>query len=99
MAGYSLSVKAAAGLDGIHEYTILNFGLKQAQTYLSGLHELFQTLAKNPLHGRSAGELSPGLRRLEYQSHNVFYKPRATRGKSVQIVRVLHQSMDIQKHV
>jgi plasmid stabilization system protein ParE len=38
MAVYSLSSKAAADLDQIHEYTILNFGLKQARAYLSGLH-------------------------------------------------------------
>ena len=39
MAAYNLSPKAAADLDEIYEYTILNFGLKQAQTYLLGLHE------------------------------------------------------------
>jgi len=96
MAAYSLSSKAAADIDQIHEYTILNFGLKQARAYLSGLHERFETLAENPMHGRSAGELSPGLRRLEYQSHVVFYVPKKN---GVRIVRVLHQSMDLKGHV
>lgn len=96
MAVYSLSSKAAADLDGIYEYTILNFGLKQARAYLSGLHERFQTLGENPMHGRSASELSHGLRRLEYQSHVVFYVPK---DKGIWIVRVLHQSMDVKRHV
>ena len=96
MAVYSLSSKAAADLDGIYEHTILNFGLQQARAYLSGLHERFETLAENPMHGRSASELSPGLRRLEYQSHVVFYAPE---GKGIRIVRVLHQSMDVNRHV
>ena len=96
MAVYSLSSKAAADLDRIHEYTILNFGLKQARAYLSGLRERFETLAENPMHGRSASELSPGLRRLEYQSHVVFYVPK---DKGIRIVRVLHQSMDVKRHV
>jgi toxin ParE1/3/4 len=96
MAVYSLSSKAAADLDRIHEYTILNFGLKQAQKYLSGLHERFMTLAENPMHGRSASELSPGLRRSEYQAHVVFYVPK---DKRIRIVRVLHQSMDVNRHV
>ncbi|MDP2239639.1 MAG: type II toxin-antitoxin system RelE/ParE family toxin [Burkholderiales bacterium] len=96
MGIYSLTSKAAADLDQIHEYTILNFGLKQAREYLSGLHERFKTLAENPMQGRSASELSPGLRRLEYQSHVVFYVPT---DKDIRIVRVLHQSMDVKRHV
>ena len=96
MAVYSLSSKTAADLSQIYEYTILNFGLNQAREYLSGLHARFETLAVNPTHGRSASELSPGLRRLEYKSHVVFYVPK---GKGIRIVRVLHQSMDMKRHV
>ncbi len=96
MAAYSLSSKAAADLSQIYEYTILNFGLNRAREYLSGLHGRFETLAENPMHGRGAGELAPGLRRLEYQSHVVFYAPKGT---GVRIVRVLHQSMDMKRHV
>ena len=96
MAGYSLSPKAAADLDGIYEYTILNFGLEQAQEYLLGLHERFQTLAQNPMHGRSADQLAPKLRRFEYQSHVVFYLPKHD---GVRIVRVLHESMDAPRHL
>lgn len=51
MAGYSLSSKAAADLDGIYEYTILHFGLEQARVYLFGLHERFQILAEQPTQG------------------------------------------------
>ena len=95
MVAYSLSSKAAADLDGIYEYTILTFGLPQARNYLLGLHECFQMLADNPLYGRSATELATNLRRLEYQSHVVFYVPRE---QGVLIVRVLHQSMDVPGH-
>jgi toxin ParE1/3/4 len=38
MAGYRLSSKAAADLEAIYEYTIINFGLGQAQAYLLVLH-------------------------------------------------------------
>lgn len=84
MAAYSHSSKAAADLDGIYEYTILNFGLGQARTYLLGLHERFESLAEHPMHGRKADELAPGLRRFEYQSHIVFYVPK---DKGIRIVR------------
>ena len=96
MVAYSLSSKAAADLDGIYEYTILNFGLEKAQAYLLGLHERFQALAGNPKLGRSAEQLAPELRRYEHQSHVIFYVPQ--RG-GVLIVRVLHESMDAPRHL
>lgn len=96
MAGYSLSSKATADLEGIYEYTILHFGLEQARAYLFGLHERFQMLAEQPMQGRKADELAPGLRRVEYQSHIVFY---ISTGTGIRIVRVLHQRMDVTRHV
>lgn len=90
MVVYSLSSKAVADLDDIYQYTILNFGLEQAQAYLRGLHKRFQHLADNPTFGRNADQLAPNLRRYEYQSHVVFYIP-AEQG--VLIVRVLHGRM------
>ena len=96
MAAYSLSRKAAADLDAIHEYTIVSFGLAQARDYLNGLHEGFGTLAEQPMLGRSAARLSPELRRHEYRSHVVFYVPR---DGGVTIVRVLHRSMDAPRHL
>lgn len=80
MAAYSLSPKAAADLDGIYEYTILNFGLEQAQEYLLRLHRCFQTVAETPMVGRRAEQLAPQLRRFEYQSHVVFYVPEGQKG-------------------
>ena len=96
MAVYSLTSKAATDLDGIYEYTILNFGLEQARASLSGLHERFKPPAEHPTHGRKADDLAPGLRRFEYQSHIVFYLPG---NKGVQNVRVLHQRMDVKKYL
>ena len=95
MAAYSLSGKAVSDLDGIYEYTILNFGLEQAQAYLLGLHERFQILADNPGIGRNAAQLAPEIRCHEYQSHVVFYIPKK---KGVLIVRVLHSRMDAKRH-
>lgn len=96
MAGYSLSAKAASDLEAIYEYTILRFGLDQARVYLLGLHEQCQVLAEQPARGRQADVLAPGLRRWEYHSHIVFYMPRE---QGIRIVRVLHQRMDVRRHV
>lgn len=96
MAAYSLSAKAVADLDGIYEYTILEFGLEQARAYLLGLHERFEMLAEQPGVGRDAKEFAPDLRRSEYQSHVVFYVPRVN---GVRIVRVLHEGMDVKRYL
>ena len=95
MAVYRLSRKAVADLDGIHEYTIVNFGVTKARTYMSGLHERFESLARQPTLGREANKIVPGLRRYEYRSHVVFYVPE---DRSVMIVRVLHKNMDAPRH-
>lgn len=95
MAAYRLSRKAALDLDGIYEYTILNFGLAQAQNYLNGLHERFGDLAQQPMLGRSAAQFAPYLRRYEYRSHVVYYMPE---DEGVLIVRVLHENMDAPRH-
>jgi len=96
MAAYSLSAKAAADLDGIYEYTILQFGLEQARAYLVGLHERFEMLAEQPDLGRNVEELAPDLRRSEYRLHVVFYLPKTG---GVRIVRVLHEGMDVKRHL
>ena len=96
MAAYRLSRRAAIDLGGIHEYTTVNFGLAQAQRYLIGMHERFVDLARQPMLGRSTGQLAPNLRRYEYRSHVVFY---LAEYEGVLIVRVLHQSMDVRRHV
>ena len=96
MAVYRLSRKAAADVGSIHEYTIVNFGLAQAQNYLNGLHERFGNLAEQPMLGRRAAGLQPKLRRYEYRSHVVFYLPD---DGGVTIVRVLHESMDATRHL
>ena len=96
MAVYSLSWKAVADLAGIHEYSLSRFGLRQAQSYLNGLHECFQDLAQHPMLGRNAGRIKKGLRRYEYRSHVVFYVPR---DDDMFIVRVLHESMDVRRHL
>lgn len=95
MAAYRLSKKAAADLDGIHEYSVEHFGTAQARSYLNRLHERFEILAQQPMLGRQSDHFAPKLRRYEYRSHVAFYVPE---DGGVMIVRVLHKSMDVSRH-
>ena len=95
MAAYRLTPRAADDLDGIYEYTIVNFGLERARGYLNDLHQRFNDLAERPALGRGAEQFAPGLRRYPYRSHVVFY---LRENGDVLIVRVLHERMDTPRH-
>ncbi|MEQ8628605.1 type II toxin-antitoxin system RelE/ParE family toxin [Ekhidna sp.] len=96
MGAYKLSKECEIDISEIYEYGIEQFGLKQAQEYLIGLHDLFQTLAENSGIGRDASELYPALKQFAYKSHMVFYLESES---GIFIVRTLSQSMDYKSHL
>ena len=96
MAEYRLSSRAEGDLGAIADYTIDNFGVEQARRYGDEFEKCFERLAENPRQGRSAEHLASGLRRFEHRSHIVFY---AEDEPGILIVRILHASMDVSRHV
>jgi len=68
----------------------------QANKYVEALEEVAQMLADNPDIGTNRDVLLPGLLSFPYQCH-IFYYKRNTHG--VNVVRVLHASMDAMKHI
>ena len=92
---YHLSRLADNDLLNIAEYTIQEFGIKQARQYRDALENCFLTLAENPNMGRKADELATGLKRFEHQSHIVFY---LKDNEDLFIVRVLHNRVDVIRH-
>jgi len=91
-----LSRRAENDLADIADFTIGTFGIPQARKYREQFSSCFASLLANPHLGRSAEELAPGLRRIRQQAHVVFYLP--SEGE-VLIVRVLHHSMDFERHM
>lgn len=85
MTGYRLSDEADRRLAEIYRYSLVTFGEAQADKYFTSLHEVFETLARNPELGRHFHE----YRRHEHQSHVVFYK---SEEPGILIVQVLHRS-------
>ncbi len=96
MGAYKLSNESKLDIADIYEYGIEKFGLNQAQDYLTGLHDLFQTLADNTNIGRDASEFYPSLKRFVYRSHMVFCLQTES---GVFIVRMLSQHMDYTRHL
>lgn len=92
MSEYRLRPAAIADLDEIWEYTVRLWGTTQAERYLEGLRDAFDVLADQPGVGRARNDLHPGLLVSLYSRHLIFYQ-RA--GWGIDIVRILHGSLDI----
>jgi toxin ParE1/3/4 len=80
MKGYVLSLAAQRDLHDIWDYS--------AEAW-----SRCERLGAGRARGRSVGDVRPGYFKLAVQSHFLFY--RVLEGDIVDIVRILHQSMDI----
>ncbi len=97
MHSYFLRPKAVSDLDSIWEYTVGNWGEEQAEIYLRKIVRAFSDIATTPFLGRSAENIRRGYYRFIVGKHVVFYR-KIESGSDVDIVRVLHQSMDFERH-
>jgi len=77
-------------------YTFNEWGGKQADTYLDDLAAAFNLLAEQPLQCRERSEFSPAVRILHHAHHLVVY---LVIEDGVNIVRVLHENMDVDSHL
>ncbi len=65
--------QAEADLLEIWDYLAENQSEDNAEAYLLKLELQIELLLSQPMMGRSAEELRPGLRRFPFQNHAVFY--------------------------
>jgi toxin ParE1/3/4 len=97
MHSYFLRPRAVSDLDSIWEYTEGTWGEDQAVLYLRKLDRAFSDIAINPTLGRSAENIRQGYFRFIVGKHVVFYREIES-NSDVDTVRVLHQSMDFERH-
>ena len=95
MRSIVFTVLAEQDLSKIADYTFSQYGIDQARLYGEQLEACFAALADNPVLGRSADKIETGLRRFRHKSHVIFYLPCVD---ELVIVRVLHASMDFDRH-
>jgi len=91
---YRLSRRAEADLESIYDYTLAIWSRTQADKYYGELAEGFEELVSGRRKGRDAG-LGAGIMKSQTGSHVVFYRLSAN---GIDILRVLHQSMDAERH-
>jgi len=97
MALYKLTAKAITDLTGIWEYTCDQWSEKQADKYYKLLVEGFSEIAKNPLLGKTYFDVYTDLLGRQFSKHIIFY--RVESAKSVLIIRILHEQMDLKSGV
>ncbi|MES1203900.1 MAG: type II toxin-antitoxin system RelE/ParE family toxin [Pseudomonadota bacterium] len=96
MKRYVLRPRAEADLADIWRYGVAQWSAKQADTYYVTLTSAFLRLSEMPDLGRPYDDLRHGYFRYLVGSHAVFYR-KVTAG--IEIVRVLHQRMDFDRHL
>jgi toxin ParE1/3/4 len=83
---------AQIDIDGIFDY-IAEDNIDAAEEFILKLDQKFALLAKNPMLGRSRGELFPAMRSFPFGKYVIFYRAQED---DIVIMRVLHGSRDIE---
>ncbi|NJM29514.1 MAG: type II toxin-antitoxin system RelE/ParE family toxin [Rhizobiales bacterium] len=96
MNSFRLSRRARSDLESIWDYTAEGWGVEQADSYVQQIWEVIGKLAGKPSLGRDASAVRPGLLKYPAQSHMIQF--RAAPGV-ISVVRVLHQKMDLGRHL
>lgn len=100
-----LSAEAETDIDEILNYTSEAFGKDQADRYRSLLLEALTDLTRGPdiPNSRNRDEIRPGLRSLHIARrsrkgrHLVLF--RASNGQTIDVLRVLHDAMELKRHL
>ena len=97
MGSFRLTLLAEMDLDGIGAYTLGMWGMDQAVSYLTKLDTTFAALAQVAALGKDRSDLRPNLLACPCNRHVIFFR-RDGQG-DVEILRILHDSMDFQRHL
>ena len=96
---------AELGFANILKWTAENFGARQSRIYRDTLVRAIGELANGPdvAGSKARDEIMPGLRTLHVARHcrrgRHFLLYRIGRGRIVEIGRILHDQMDLQRHL
>jgi len=96
MSKYILSPAAQKSLKQIRSYSLNNFGKHQTTLYLKKLRDRMQYLADQPARGTARDDIKAGYYSHFEGSHTIYYRIRDTH---IDIIDVLHQSMDPTRHL
>ena len=91
-----LTEAALEDLRSIREYTLQNWGERQEDIYLDRLWNRFGELLAEPSSCRFRHDLFPKCQVASEGKHIIFFR---VRKDVLQVVRVLHATMDFKRHL
>ncbi len=94
---YEISKKANEDINSIWLFTFENWSLEQADRYYDLIMDEIEYISDNIESGYSMEHLKKNYRSTKVKSHIIYY--RKTTNKHVEIIRVLHQRMDIENRL
>ena len=77
-------------------YTAEEWSLVQADTYVAQIGKSIDRLLEHPELGKDRSDLRKGYRSLLINHHIVFYR---LIGEEIEVVKVLHETVDIDRHL
>ena len=96
MNQFKLTPAAYNDLKEIARYTQNKWGVKKRNLYISAIHNRFEWLSKNPEIGKSRDDIKNGYLSYPECKHVIFYRDKINH---IEILAILHQSMDYQLHL
>lgn len=87
---------AQRDLAEIWDYTRERWDADQADAYVREIAVALARIAEDPRRGRPCDEIREGYRRYGIASHHIFF---VARSDGVDVIRILHQRMDPDRHV
>ena len=95
---YEISEKAFEDIENIWFYTAKTWSVEQADRYYNVIFDEIDYLAEYPFSGRDYGHIRNDYRCSIVKSHLIFYRLKKNE-ELVEIIRILHQSMDIEERL
>lgn len=96
--GYKISAEASEDIEHIWLYTFENWSIEQADRYVNLILDEFEYLSDNPTSGKDFSHVRKNYRCSKLKSHLIFYRY-AEKQADIEIIRVLHQRMDIENRL
>jgi toxin ParE1/3/4 len=96
MSRVTLTPKAKADLYDIWDFTIARWGMVQAEKYVRDLWAAMEQQVSDLANSIDIGDVRPGYRKVRAGSHIIFFK---VINDGIDVVRILHQKMDFNRHL
>ena len=97
MAEYIISEKALEDLNNIWIYTAENWSVEQANRYYNLIVDEIEYVSENYVETKDFGDIRKNYKFSKVKSHLVFYKK--TENTEMEVVRILHERMDIKNRI